>query len=38
MKQANVFVNNILAGFLIEDDRGYEFRYDSNYLQSEKSV
>lgn len=32
MKQAKVFVGNVLAGILTEDDMGYEFRYDSDYL------
>lgn len=35
MKQAKVFVNNVLAGVLTEDDMGYEFRYVRDYLQSE---
>lgn len=35
MKQANVYVGNNLAGVLTEDDLGYEFRYDSDYLKSE---
>lgn len=35
MKQANVYVGNNLAGVLSEDDLGYEFRYDSDYLKSE---
>ena len=35
MKQANVYVNNSLAGILTEDDLGYEFRYYSDYLKSE---
>lgn len=35
MKQANVYVSNNLAGVLTEDDLGYEFRYDSDYLKSE---
>ncbi|MDE5940716.1 MAG: HipA N-terminal domain-containing protein [Muribaculaceae bacterium] len=35
MKQANVYVNNNLAGVLTEDDLGYEFRYNSDYLKSE---
>lgn len=34
MKQAKVYVDNILAGILTEDDMGYEFRYDSDYLKS----
>lgn len=35
MKQAKVFVNNVLAGVLTEDDMGYEFRYVRDYLQRE---
>lgn len=35
MKKANVFQNNLFAGVLTEDDMGYEFRYDSDYLHSE---
>lgn len=35
MKQATVYVGNNLAGVLTEDDLGYEFRYDSDYLKSE---
>ena len=37
MKQANVYVGNNLAGVLTEDDLGYEFRYDSDYLKSESA-
>lgn len=38
MKQAKVFLNNVLAGILTEDDVGYEFRYDADYLKSEDAV
>lgn len=38
MKQAKVFINNVLAGILTEDDLGYEFRYDFNYLKSDDAV
>lgn len=38
MKQAKVFLNNVLAGILTEDDMGYEFRYDSDYLKSDGAV
>ena len=38
MKQANVYVNNSLAGVLTEDDLGYEFRYDSDYLKTEGAI
>ncbi|WP_295731902.1 HipA N-terminal domain-containing protein [uncultured Muribaculum sp.] len=34
MKKANVFIDNTLAGILTEDDMGYEFRYDTRYLNS----
>ncbi len=34
MKQAKVYVGKSLAGVLTEDDLGYEFKYDSDYLQS----
>ncbi len=32
MKQAEVYVGKSLAGVLAEDDMGYEFKYDSEYL------
>ena len=38
MKQAKVCVNNMPAGILTEDDMGYEFRYDINYLKSDDAV
>lgn len=38
MKKAKVFLNNALAGILTEDDMGYEFRYDSDYLKSDEAV
>ncbi len=38
MKQAKVFLNNVLAGILTEDDLGYEFRYNSDYLKSNVAV
>lgn len=34
MKQAKVFVKNIFAGILKEDDMGYEFKYNEEYLAS----
>lgn len=37
MKHAEVYVSNKLAGVLTEDDLGYEFKYDSDYLKSEKA-
>ena len=38
MKQAKIFLNNVLAGILTEDDTGYEFRYDSNYLKLDDAM
>lgn len=32
MKRAKVYSNRILAGILTENDMGYEFRYDTDYL------
>lgn len=37
MKRAKVFINSTLAGVLTEDDMGYEFLYDSDYLKSDKA-
>ena len=38
MKQALVYLNDILAAKLIEDDMGYEFRYDTDYLHRNDAV
>ena len=38
MKRARIFLNNALAGILTEDDLGYEFRYDADYLNSADAV
>lgn len=38
MKKAKIYLDTILAGILTEDDLGYEFRYDSDYLKSEDAV
>ena len=32
MKRANIYYDEQLAGLLIEDDNGFTFRYDENYL------
>lgn len=34
MKQAKIFIYNILAGILTEDEDGYTFAYDGAYLAS----
>lgn len=38
MKSAKVYVGDIYAGMLIEDDMGYEFRYDAEYLALDKAT
>lgn len=35
MKQATIYIRNIKAGLLSEDDSGYTFCYDADFLQSE---
>ncbi|MDE6279153.1 MAG: HipA N-terminal domain-containing protein [Paramuribaculum sp.] len=35
MKQAKVFFNKALSGIITEDDMGYEFCYDADYLKSD---
>ncbi len=37
MKQANVYLQNQLAGVLTEDENGFTFNYDRVFLQSEKA-
>jgi serine/threonine-protein kinase HipA len=34
MRQAQVFYNQVLAGILTENESGYTFSYDKNYLQT----
>ena len=35
MKQAVVFLRGVKAGVLTEDENGYTFAYDADYLASE---
>ena len=35
MKKAKVFLKDQLAGILIENEEGYTFQYDSEFLKSE---
>ena len=35
IRSACVFYNNILAGYLLQNSRGYTFLYDSNYAASQ---
>lgn len=37
MKRAKVFLRNIEAGILIEDELGYTFQYDNDFLASDKA-
>ena len=37
MRQANVYVRGIKAGFLIEDENGYKFQYIPEYLSLDKA-
>lgn len=37
MKQAKVFVGETFAGVLTENDMGYEFQYNPEYLSSDKA-
>jgi serine/threonine-protein kinase HipA len=34
MKQAQIFIRDRFAGLLTEDDNGYSFCYDNEYLQT----
>ncbi len=36
MRKAVVLMHNNIAGYLIENDEGYSFSYDPNYLKSDK--
>ena len=38
MKRAKVFLNDVFAGTLTENDMGYEFRYAPDYLKSDNAV
>ena len=35
MRQAKIYNYNLFAGLLTEDENGYTFQYDSDYLQSD---
>lgn len=37
MKQANIFVHNLFAGTLIENEEGFIFQYDQDFLQDENA-
>lgn len=37
MKKANVYMYNVLAGELVEDENGFHFQYDQSYLENDRS-
>ncbi|WP_195375302.1 MULTISPECIES: HipA N-terminal domain-containing protein [Parabacteroides] len=37
MKQAKIYMYNSFTGILTEDENGYKFEYDSDYLANEKA-
>jgi serine/threonine-protein kinase HipA len=37
MKQAKIYMHSAFAGVLTEDENGYSFEYDSDYLAGEKA-
>lgn len=37
MKRARVYIYNTIAGLLTEDENGYKFEYDSDYLSNSKA-
>lgn len=37
MKQAKIYNHKLFAGVLTENENGYNFQYDSDYLQSDEA-
>lgn len=37
MKQAEIYLYDLKAGILTEDDEGYAFQYEQDFLQSERT-
>lgn len=37
MKQAKIYMYNTFAGILTEDENGYKFKYNTDYLAGEKA-
>ena len=37
MRQAKIYNHNLFAGVLTENENGYTFQYDADYLQSDES-
>ena len=38
MRQGEIWVNNILAGILTENDNDYNFEYEKTYLENENAI
>ena len=38
MREARIFKNNIFCGVLKEDEEGFHFKYDSDYLGREDAL
>lgn len=38
MRQGEIWVNDILAGILTEDDNGYRFNYRKDYLKQNNAL
>ena len=38
MKQAGIYVNDVFCGILTEDEEGYHFCYEKDYLASQGAV
>lgn len=38
MRQGEIWVNNQMAGVLTEDENGYQFTYQQEYLELEKAL
>jgi len=37
MKQAKIYIRNLFAGILTEDENGYSFRYDNGFLSAKEA-
>ena len=38
MKQAGIYVNDVFCGILTEDEEGYHFCYEKDYLASQDAA
>lgn len=37
MKQAGIYIDDVFCGILTEDEDGYHFKYDNDYLKSDEA-